>query len=58
MAPEKLRFSQCFRVYSLLPAVFITITGLIMAYKVLTDLTQEAFGGVADAHTIAEKYRK
>jgi hypothetical protein len=28
-----------------------------MAYKVLTDLTQEAFGGVADAHTIAEKYK-
>ncbi|KFF16633.1 PepSY-associated TM helix domain-containing protein [Chryseobacterium sp. JM1] len=42
--------------YSLLPAVFITITGLIMAYKILTDLTQEAFGGIADAHEIAEQY--
>lgn len=49
-------FHNVFGFYSLLPAVFITITGLIMAYKVLTDLTQEAFGGVADAHTIAEKY--
>ena len=49
-------FHNVFGFYSLLPAVFITITGLIMAYKVLTDLTQQAFGGAVDAHTIAEKY--
>lgn len=49
-------FHNVFGFYSLLPAVFITITGLIMAYKVLTNLTQQAFGGAVDAHTIAEKY--
>ncbi|AZA83111.1 PepSY domain-containing protein [Chryseobacterium lactis] len=49
-------FHNVFGFYSLLPAVFITITGLIMAYKVLTDLTQEAFGGIADPHKITEKY--
>lgn len=49
-------FHNVFGFYSLLPAVFITITGLIMAYKILTDLTQEAFGGIADAHEIVEKY--
>ncbi|MBB6329631.1 putative iron-regulated membrane protein [Chryseobacterium sediminis] len=49
-------FHNVFGFYSLLPAVFITITGLIMAYEVLTNLTQQAFGGAVDAHTIAEKY--
>jgi uncharacterized iron-regulated membrane protein len=49
-------FHNVFGFYSLLPAVFITITGLIMAYEILTDLTQEAFGGTPDAHKIAEKY--
>ncbi len=49
-------FHNVFGFYSLLPAVFITITGLIMAYKVLTDLTQVTFGGAPDAHKIAEKY--
>ncbi|KXH81227.1 PepSY-associated TM helix domain-containing protein [Chryseobacterium kwangjuense] len=49
-------FHNVFGFYSLLPAVFITITGLIMAYEILTDLTQEAFGGTKDAHKIAEKY--
>ncbi|MDR2235087.1 MAG: PepSY domain-containing protein [Chryseobacterium sp.] len=49
-------FHNVFGFYSLIPAVFITITGLIMAYEVLTNLTQEAFGGTPDAHKIAEKY--
>ncbi|MCL8537613.1 PepSY domain-containing protein [Chryseobacterium gallinarum] len=49
-------FHNVFGFYSVLPAIFITITGLIMAYKVLSDLTQEAFGGITDAHKIAEKY--
>ncbi|MBL1222577.1 PepSY domain-containing protein [Chryseobacterium sp. L7] len=49
-------FHNVFGFYSLLPAVFITITGLIMAYEILTNLTQEAFGGTKDAHEIAEKY--
>ncbi|KMQ64256.1 permease [Chryseobacterium sp. FH2] len=42
--------------YTLLPALFLTITGLIMAYEVLTNLTQNVFGGTSDAHAIAEKY--
>jgi uncharacterized iron-regulated membrane protein len=49
-------FHNVFGFYALLPAVFITITGLIMAYKILTDLTQQAFGGMADPHELAEKY--
>lgn len=49
-------FHNVFGFYSLLPAVFITITGLIMAYEVLTNLTQQAFGGAVDAHAIVEKY--
>ena len=42
--------------YALLPALFLTITGLIMAYECLTNLTMKAFGANLDAHKASEKY--
>lgn len=42
--------------HALLPALFLTITGLIMAYEVLANLTQNTFGGIPDPHDITEKY--
>lgn len=42
--------------YALLPSLFLTITGLIMAYKILTDLTMEAFGAAVEPETITKKY--
>ena len=48
--------------YSLLPAILITVTGLIMAYEVLGNLTQTVFGGSTDAHEqekkLTPKYEK
>lgn len=32
--------------YVVIPALFVTITGLIMAYEVLESFTQKSFGGV------------
>lgn len=42
--------------YALIPAILITFTGLIMAYEVLANFTQETFGGIADEKTEMAKY--
>ncbi|MFC5047009.1 PepSY-associated TM helix domain-containing protein [Aquimarina hainanensis] len=42
--------------YALLPALLITVTGLIMAYKVLTGITQNSFGGTADGEALIEAH--
>lgn len=42
--------------YTLLPALFLTITGLIMAYECLTNVTMKAFGASIDAHKESEQY--
>ncbi|QCX53619.1 PepSY domain-containing protein [Elizabethkingia sp. JS20170427COW] len=42
--------------YALLPALFLTITGLIMAYECLTNLTMKTFGASPDAHELSKKY--
>ncbi|SEC50784.1 Uncharacterized iron-regulated membrane protein [Tenacibaculum sp. MAR_2009_124] len=42
--------------YVLIPALLITITGLIMSFKILNDVTQEIFGGTPNGHELAEKY--
>ena len=49
-------FHNVFGFYVLLPALFLTITGLIMSYEVLANLTQKTFGGNPDAHKLSEKY--
>lgn len=43
--------------YALIPALFLTITGLIMAYECLTNLTMKTFGGNPDAHALTEQYK-
>ncbi|CAM1359981.1 PepSY-associated TM helix domain-containing protein [Tenacibaculum xiamenense] len=42
--------------YVLIPALLITVTGLIMSFKILNDVTQEVFGGTPNGHELAEKY--
>ena len=42
--------------YVLIPALFLTITGLIMAYKCLTNLTMVTFGANPEPKAIMEKY--
>lgn len=44
--------------YVVIPALFVTITGLIMAYEVLESFTQKTFGGVSatEARKISKKY--
>lgn len=42
--------------YVLIPALLITVTGLIMSFKVLNSITQETFGGTTDAHELEKKY--
>lgn len=42
--------------YAVIPAILLTVTGLIMAYEVLNTLTQKAFGGNPQAHELEEKY--
>lgn len=37
--------------YVVIPALFVTITGLIMAYEVLESFTQKSFGGVPATDT-------
>ena len=49
-------FHNVFGFYALLPAIFLTITGLIMSYEILAELTQKTFGGNPDAHEAAKKY--
>lgn len=49
-------FHNVFGFYALIPAIVLTITGLIMAYDVLYTLTQNAFGGNPEAHELEEQY--
>lgn len=42
--------------YVLIPALLVTITGLIMSFKILNNVTQEVFGGTSNAHELTEKY--
>lgn len=44
--------------YVVIPAIFVTITGLIMAYEVLESFTQKTFGGVpaVEARKLSKKY--
>lgn len=41
--------------YALLPALFLTVTGLIMAYEFLGNVTQKTFGGDPKAIEISEQ---
>lgn len=41
--------------YVVIPAIFLTITGLIMAYQILTDLTMKTFGGAVDPRPLVKK---
>lgn len=42
--------------YAVIPAILLTVTGLIMAYEILNTLTQKAFGGNPHAHELEAKY--
>lgn len=49
-------FHNVFGFYSLLPAIFLTVTGLIMAYQILTDLTMKTFGATLNPEAITKKF--
>lgn len=50
-------FHNVFGFYVVLPAIFLTITGLIMSYEILENLTQKTFGGTADPKPFMEKMK-
>lgn len=49
-------FHNVFGFYAVLPSLFLTITGLIMAYQILTDLTMKTFGATLDPKAITTKF--
>ncbi len=42
--------------YALIPALLITVTGLIMSFKTINDATQHIFGGAPDGHEAMKQY--
>lgn len=42
--------------YAIIPALLITITGLIMAYETLNNFTQKIFGGTKEGLKLVKKY--